>query len=125
MTSARPAALLVAALFALAACASEPAKSGSAMEHDGSETMCGQAAAAAAAAQPAPAAAKLEMRSIAASADYPLGTCLVTGEELSASHRVAYSYGGTEVQFCCPHCAETFVAHPAEYLAKLKAAAAK
>src|SRR5262249_45231954 len=55
------------------------------------------------------------------SADYPLTTCAVSGEGLSGAHRVAYSYDGREVQFCCPHCAGAFKKDPTKYLAMLPA----
>lgn len=56
-------------------------------------------------------------------ADYPLKTCVVTGEELGAmGDRVAYTYQGTEVQFCCQDCVKDFEKDPAKYIAEIKAA---
>jgi YHS domain-containing protein len=81
-------------------------------------------AAPAAAAPAAP--AGHELKKITPSANYPLKTCVVSGEELGAmGDRVAYSYDGTEVQFCCPDCINDFVKDPAKYLAKLQTTAAK
>lgn len=99
---------LAVILTALAACAGETAKSTPA-----------PAATPAAAAAPA---AKHEMKKVAASANYPLKTCVVSGEELPAvGDRVAYTCDGTEVQFCCPDCVATFEKNPAPYLAKIAA----
>jgi len=67
-----------------------------------------------------------EFKRVTPSAKYPLNACLITGEELGAvEDRVAFSYDGTEVQFCCPGCAKKFERDPAPYLAKLAAAKAK
>jgi hypothetical protein len=93
---------LAVVAVALAACANESAKP-----------------AAPAAAAPA----AHEMKPITASANYPLKTCVVSGEELGGmGDRVAYSYDGTEVQFCCSHCVAKFEKDPAPYLAKIAAA---
>ena len=74
--------------------------------------------------KPAPAAAQHEMKKIAPSASYPLTTCVVSGEDLGAmGDRIAYSYDGREVQFCCPDCIEKFEKDPATYLAKIPSAA--
>ena len=92
----------------LAACAGETAKT------------------AAPAAPAAPAAAhemKHEMKQVAPSADYALKTCVISGEELGpVADRIAYSYDGTEVQFCCSHCVAKFEKDPAKYLAMIQAA---
>ena len=57
------------------------------------------------------------------SADYPLKTCVVSGEELGAmGDRVAYRYDGREVQFCCPDCIAKFEKEPEKYLEKIEAA---
>jgi len=95
----------------LAACAGETAKPAA-------------PAAPAAAAPAAPAAtAAHELKKITPSASYPLKTCVVSGEELGAmGDRVAYSYDGTEVQFCCPDCIKEFEKDPAPFLAKITAA---
>jgi hypothetical protein len=74
----------------------------------------------------APAASAHEFKPVTPSASYPLNECLITGEELGpVEERVAFSYDGTEVQFCCPGCAKKFVKNPAPYLAKLAAAKSK
>jgi YHS domain-containing protein len=80
--------------------------------------------------EPAPAAAAgpsaHEFKRVTPSAKYPLNACLITGEELGAvEDRVAFTYDGTEVQFCCPGCAKKFERDPSPYLAKLAAAKAK
>ena len=63
------------------------------------------------------------MKKITPSANYPLKTCVVSGEEMGAmGGRVAYSYDGTEVQFCCADCVKEFEANPAPFLAKIAAA---
>lgn len=57
------------------------------------------------------------------SANYPLATCVVSGEDLGAmGDRIAYSYDGTEVQLCCAGCVGKFKDNPASYLAKIPAA---
>ena len=79
---------------------------------------------------PAPAAApdaaakpQHEMKKIAGSPDYPLQTCVISGHSLTEMGKpVAYSYDGTEVQFCCPDCVEEFQKEPEKYLAKVQAA---
>ena len=74
----------------------------------------------------APAAApavKHEMKETKASAGYPLTKCVVSGEDLAAmGDRVAYTYDGVEVQFCCPDCVGTFEKDPEKYLAQIRAA---
>ena len=63
-----------------------------------------------------------ELKPVKPSASYPLKTCLVTDEELGdLEDRAAFTYDGTEVQFCCPGCAKGFKSDPAKYLAKLAA----
>jgi len=123
-----PLALLAAGL---AACAGEAEKSAPA-----APAPSAPAATAAPAATPAPAAVAApaapaasaaqpahEMKKVAASASYPLKTCVVSGEDLGpVESRVAYSYDGTEVQFCCPDCVKDFEREPAKYLAKITAA---
>ena len=99
----------------LAACANESAKPAA--------TAASAAAAAPAAVAAAAAPAAHEMKSITPSANYPLKTCVISGEELGpVADRVAYSYDGTEVQFCCSHCVAKFEKDPAPYLAKIAAA---
>ncbi len=63
------------------------------------------------------------MKETTPSADYPLKTCVVSGEDLGAmGERIAYTYDVTEVQFCCPDCLEKFGKDPQPYLAKVRAA---
>lgn len=64
-----------------------------------------------------------EVKFVTPSKDYPLTTCVVTGEDLHEDGEpVAILWEGTEVQFCCPDCVEKFAKNPAPYLAKIKAA---
>ena len=68
-------------------------------------------------------AARHDFKKVAPSANYPLTTCVVTGDDLGAmDDRIAYSYDGTEVQFCCPGCVKEFQKDPAACLAKIQAA---
>lgn len=67
-------------------------------------------------------AAKSALVKTTPSADYPLKTCVVSGEDLGAMGKpVAYTYDGVEVQFCCDTCVDDFEADPAKYLAKITA----
>lgn len=62
-------------------------------------------------------------KTIPASKDYPLKTCVVSDEDLPAvEKRVAIEVEGREVQFCCEHCVEDFLKDPKPALAKLDAA---
>jgi YHS domain-containing protein len=64
-----------------------------------------------------------EVMFVPLSKDYPLKTCVVSGEDLMEDgHPVAIVYQGIEVQFCCKDCVAKFTKNPAPYLAKLKAA---
>ena len=64
-----------------------------------------------------------EMKKITPTETYPLKTCVVSGEDLGpVGDRVAYSYDGVEVQFCCPDCVPKFEKDPETYLAKIRAA---
>ena len=71
----------------------------------------------------APAAAPTKLEKTTPSANYPLKTCVVSGEDLGAmGERIAYTYEGTEVQFCCADCIDEFRKDPQTYLAKVRAA---
>ncbi len=85
--------------------------------HDGA----GMEAMAGAAAMPA------GLKKIEPSADYPLTTCVVSGEELGGDmgDAIAYEYDGVEVQFCCAGCVKEFKASPDEFLAEVRAASAR
>jgi YHS domain-containing protein len=51
---------------------------------------------------------------------YPLGTCIVSDEELeSMGGSITKVYKGQEVKFCCNGCVKDFDASPEEFLAKL------
>ena len=57
------------------------------------------------------------------SADYPLDTCVVSGEPLdSMGGPVVYDYGGVEVRFCCENCVKEFEAAPQAHLEKIERA---
>ncbi len=57
------------------------------------------------------------------SKDYPLKTCVVSGEPLdNMGEPVAIVYEGTEVQFCCAGCVDDFQKDPAKYLGMVRAA---
>ena len=58
--------------------------------------------------------------------DYPLTTCLVTGEKLGGSmgEPINYVYKGRLVRFCCKSCIKAFNKNPQRYLNKLDAAKA-
>lgn len=55
--------------------------------------------------------------------EYPMDTCLVSGEKLEGDMGgpIDYVIGGRLVEFCCPMCIKQFEANPAHYLAKLDA----
>lgn len=53
--------------------------------------------------------------------NYPLDTCVVSGEKLgSMGEPFVITHEGTEVRFCCDGCLPKFKKDPATYLAKLK-----
>ncbi|MCC6680234.1 MAG: hypothetical protein IT445_04955 [Phycisphaeraceae bacterium] len=50
-------------------------------------------------------------------ADYPLTTCLVSGEKLGEmGEPIDYVSGNRLARFCCPRCVKTFEKNPAHYL---------
>lgn len=52
----------------------------------------------------------------AANAEYPLTTCVVSGEELgSMGEPVVVEHIGTEVKLCCDQCLDKFNSDPAKY----------
>ncbi|MFT6862821.1 MAG: YHS domain-containing protein [Akkermansiaceae bacterium] len=58
---------------------------------------------------------------ITVEADYPLDTCVVSGEKLgSMGEPFVITHEGTEVRFCCDSCVPKFKKDPSKYLAKLK-----
>lgn len=60
------------------------------------------------------------------SKDYPLKTCVVSGEPLGSMGDIqAYKVGDVEVQICCPMCLAKFNADPAKYAAMVTAATKK
>jgi len=56
--------------------------------------------------------------------DYPLKTCVVSGEELGGDHGEAFVFlhEGRTVKFCCEPCKEDFLEEPAKYIAMIDAA---
>jgi len=57
------------------------------------------------------------------SRDYPLKTCVVSGEDLDGmGGPIAFMYDGTEVQICCKGCVKKFLASPTKYLQKVREA---
>jgi len=56
--------------------------------------------------------------------NYPLETCLVSGEKLGEMGKpYVFVTEGTEIKLCCPQCKAKFDKDPAKYLAKLAEAA--
>jgi len=90
------AALLLAALLPLGACASQDAGS-----HD-----------------------EPNWEIVDGTASYPLTTCPVSGKQLDAT-RVAINYEGEEVQLHCESDLDVFLADPEPALAKVRAARAR
>ena len=56
--------------------------------------------------------------------DYPLKTCVVTGEKLEAE-AFDYHHNGRLVRFCCKDCLDEFKKNPQKFLKKLDDAARK
>lgn len=51
-----------------------------------------------------------------AAADYPLTTCVVSGEKLgSMGEPVVVEHNGTKVKLCCDQCIDKFNSDPAKY----------
>ncbi|MBU1935768.1 hypothetical protein KKG05_00085 [bacterium] len=75
---------------------------------------------------PATYVAKLDAAIIAQQKEnYPLETCVVTGEKLgSMGEPVDYIYNNQLVRFCCGGCIKTFEKNPDEYLKKLNESSA-
>jgi len=62
----------------------------------------------------------LSTLSLAMAGDYPLGTCVVSGEKLGEMGKpYVFKYQGTEVRLCCEDCQAKFDKDPAKYLAKI------
>ena len=92
----RVAAVLLAGLLSLSACAS----------HDADGT------------------ADISWELIEASESYPLETCPVSGKPLDEA-RIAIDYDGVEIQFHCENDLDIFLADPESALAKVRAAGAR
>ena len=57
----------------------------------------------------------------ASGGDYPLTTCVVSGEPLgSMGEPVVIEHKGTTVKFCCDSCLPKFNKDPETYVAKVK-----
>ena len=69
----------------------------------------------------------LLLGSISIAAEYPLKTCIVSGEELGGDmgHPYQLEYKGRTIILCCKSCAKKFNKDPEKYLKKLDAAQAK
>jgi hypothetical protein len=66
---------------------------------------------------------EVEIRFVKPSKDYPLATCVVTGDDLGmGGEPVAIVYDGTEIQFCCNHCVADFKKDPAKYVGMVRRA---
>jgi len=62
-----------------------------------------------------------ESKIASSSADYPLTTCVVSGEELgSMGEAVVYDHEGMTVKFCCKSCIPKFEKEPEKYLSKIQ-----
>ena len=58
--------------------------------------------------------------------NYPLTTCVVSGEKLGEMDKpYIYKYEGREVRFCCKHCLKDFNKDPQKYMKKLDEAEKK
>lgn len=52
---------------------------------------------------------------------YPLGTCLVTGEDLDEmDERISTVYNGQTFEFCCKPCLVKFNKNPEKYVSMLR-----
>jgi hypothetical protein len=57
---------------------------------------------------------------VAPGKEYPLKTCLVSGEDLgSMGDPVVIVHEGQQIKFCCDSCLPKFEKDPAKYLSKL------
>jgi hypothetical protein len=71
----------------------------------------------------APAPAVLEVRPATPVKDYPLDTCVVSGESLGLmGEPVAVEVDGVVIHLCCNHCIEDIRKDPARYVSIVKAA---
>jgi YHS domain-containing protein len=59
----------------------------------------------------------------ASGGDYPLTTCVVSGEPLgSMGDPVIHDHNGTTVKFCCKNCLPKFNEDPESYISKVNEA---
>ena len=59
--------------------------------------------------------------------DYPLKTCVISGEELGSGGMTPFkmTHQGTDVWLCCKHCDKKFLKDPAKFAQQVRDAAAK
>src|SRR5260221_522238 len=63
---------------------------------------------------------KVEPKTGAPAAAYPLDTCIVSGRKLGQMGKpVDYVSNGRLVRFCCPKCIDDFKKDPSKYLSKI------
>jgi len=68
----------------------------------------------------------LSSATLAMAGDYPLKTCVISGEKLGEMGApYVFKYEGTEVRLCCPSCKAKFDKNPAKYMAVIAEAAKK
>jgi len=67
-----------------------------------------------------------DQKSKAKAKPYPLKTCIVSDEKLGEmGDPYTFVYEGQEIKLCCKSCLKDFNKKPAEYVKKMKKAAAK
>jgi len=65
----------------------------------------------------------LSTASLAMAGEYPLKTCVISGEKLGEMGTpYVFQHEGTEVRLCCAGCKATFEKDPAKYLAVIAGA---
>ncbi|MEX2577435.1 MAG: hypothetical protein WD342_00135 [Verrucomicrobiales bacterium] len=68
-------------------------------------------------------AAETAAETAAADGEYPLDTCVVSGEKLgSMGEPIVVEHEGTTVKLCCKECIEEFESDPDKYTAMVKEA---
>ena len=66
----------------------------------------------------------LSSATLALAGEYPLKTCVVSGEKLGEMGApYVFKYEGTEVKLCCSGCKAKFDKNPAKYMAVIAEAA--
>jgi len=73
-----------------------------------------------------PLAARAEDKPATKAKEYPLKTCVVSGEKLGEmGDPYAFTHDGQEIKLCCKSCKKKFDKDPETYMKKLKDAPAK